>query len=118
VLPEWVRQQRKDLHGRAALRSFIAERATYSREGAKGAGRLAGVGFQKHLALLPLIEVDGERATAITYEMQFDAENGLPVFRDLGRYRDTFVKCADGRWRIKERVAEIEAMRMMPEVGD
>ena len=33
-----------------------------------------------------------------------------PVLWVFGRYRDTLVRCADGRWRFSLRIAEVESV--------
>ena len=37
--------------------------------------------------------------------------------RASGRYRDTLVRCPDDRWRLKERLPEIEAVRAQAPLG-
>lgn len=107
VLPESVIAMRTDLIGREALRRFIDARAQGVREDRR-------IAFQKHLPVVPLIEVDGDEATVVSHFVGLDREDGLPVVRDIGQYRDKFVKCADGRWRINHRIYEAEAFRPHP----
>jgi hypothetical protein len=40
--------------------------------------------------------------------MEHDDE---PIVRVFGRYLDRLVRCPDGRWRFRERIAEVESMR-------
>jgi hypothetical protein len=40
--------------------------------------------------------------------MEHDDE---PIVRVFGRYLDKLVRCPDGRWRFRERIAEVESMR-------
>jgi uncharacterized protein (TIGR02246 family) len=67
--------------------------------------------FHKHLTLEPRVEVDGDRATARSYLVYIDDSPEGPRIRSYGRYRDAFVRCADGRWRFYERASELEARR-------
>jgi hypothetical protein len=66
--------------------------------------------FNKHIMVDPLIEIDGDRATARSYWMALrnDAD-GHPAMTSFGRYLDSLAK-VDGTWRIKERLAEVEAL--------
>jgi SnoaL-like domain len=105
VLPEWVMSIRRNLNGRDALQTFIRRRVETIKQNQVSA-------FSKHIPLVPLITVDGDSATVVSHFVGFGADDGVPVVRDLGRYRDTFVKCADGRWRIKERIFEAEALNL------
>ncbi|MBI2866921.1 MAG: nuclear transport factor 2 family protein [Chloroflexi bacterium] len=66
-------------------------------------------GWTKHLLLNPMIAVSGEEAHAESFWVYLaDGEAG-PVLRSYGRYRDRLVKGRDGKWRIKERIAEAES---------
>lgn len=108
VLPESVMSIRRDLNGRDALQGFVKRRVELDKQVKRSA-------FNKHIPLVPLIKVNGESATVVSHFVGFAADDGVPVVRDLGRYRDTFVKCADGRWRIKERIFEAEALHQGPD---
>jgi ketosteroid isomerase-like protein len=67
--------------------------------------------YRKHIVVDPLIEIDGDRATVVSYWLllQRDDASGGPVLAAFGRYRDTLRK-HEGTWRIAERTAEVEAM--------
>ena len=67
--------------------------------------------FHKHLVVDPVIAVDGDRATAVSYFIRLDDVDGEPVVYAFGRYRDELVRCADGRWRFAVRIAEVESRR-------
>lgn len=107
-LPEKQKTMRSDLRGREALQRFAAARA----EGMRAEKRAV---FQKHLPLVPLIDVHGDEATVVSHFVGLDREDGLPVVRDIGRYDDTFVRCEDGRWRIKRRHFTGQGYRQHPE---
>lgn len=83
--------------GRAAFTHFIR-------------GYLKPPFYQKHMILDPLITVEGETARAEAYWLllQRDPSDGQPIVVAFGRYRDRLVK-QDGRWRIEERMAEVES---------
>jgi ketosteroid isomerase-like protein len=87
------------ISGREELRRFIA--------GHTRAPEL----WHKHLLVEPLISLDGDTATCVSYLVVLMQHENLPVVRVFGRYRDRLVKEADGRWRFRERIAEIESMR-------
>ena len=68
--------------------------------------------WHKHLLAEPVIMVEGDTATALSYWVRVDSyEDGI-YMRGFGRYRDQLVRCADGRWRFTERVIEAEAMEL------
>jgi hypothetical protein len=41
---------------------------------------------------------------------RWDNRDGVPYTSCYGRYVDRMVKCLDGVWRFKERIAEIETV--------
>ena len=89
--------------GRDALAGFVA---AHSR---------APQRWHKHLLFEPMVEVDGDRASARSYFARLDADdNGVPFVRAFGRYLDELVRGPDGRWRFTERVAEVEAVASDP----
>ena len=64
--------------------------------------------YDKHVLAAPLIEVEGETATAQSYFIMFSSNDGsAPFIGVYGRYKDTLVK-EGGRWYLKERLAEVE----------
>ncbi|MBI2857561.1 MAG: nuclear transport factor 2 family protein [Chloroflexi bacterium] len=83
--------------GRDALTQFIARSA---KPPAK---------YRKHLLIEPRIAIRGNKATAVSYYASLHEEKGTPFLRAFGRYIDRLVKCPDGKWRIQERVDELEA---------
>ena len=65
--------------------------------------------FHKHLVADPVIAVNGDRATAVSYFVRLDDVDGEPSVYAFGRYRDELVHCTDGRWRFAVRIAEVES---------
>jgi ketosteroid isomerase-like protein len=66
-------------------------------------------GWHKHLVIEPLIEVEGDAASATSYFAVLREEGCQPILWVFGRYRDTLARCADGRWRLSLRIAEVES---------
>jgi ketosteroid isomerase-like protein len=59
-----------------------------------------------HIGTNPVIDVDGDRATAeIDFQVVGRDVDGRGVFHLLGRYRDRLRRDDDGRWRIECRTA-------------
>ena len=67
--------------------------------------------WHKHLLVEPMIEVDADTATCSSYLAVVMEHQNEPILRVFGRYRDRLVRCPDGRWRFRERIAEVESMR-------
>jgi hypothetical protein len=64
--------------------------------------------YHKHLTLLPeYIEIKGDTAKVRSYFIVIHEIKGPPETVHSGSYDDVFVRCPDGRWRIKERVVEV-----------
>jgi len=59
----------------------------------------------------PLIDVDGSNAICISYFAVLMHHDDAPLLRVFGRYHDQLAAEEDGRWRFRERVAEIQSMR-------
>jgi len=89
------------IDGREALRTFI-ERHTR-----------APTTWHKHLLIEPIITLadDGERASVQSYFVMLDEHQDTRSMRAFGRYLDDMRRCPDGRWRFRERIAEIESLR-------
>ena len=85
------------LAGQDELRGFIHAR------------KALGLAPRRHLVIEPMIELDGERAVCTSYLLTVQDEDGAPVVGSFGRYADQLRRCADGRWLIAERVAEVES---------
>ena len=77
--------------------------------------------FRKHVIVDPVIDVDLDagvaRAEAYWILLQRDDGDGTPAITAFGHYRDTLVH-HDGRWRIKERYADVEATNVAPPAMD
>ena len=84
--------------GRAELRRFVSRHTR------------APELWHKHMLVEPQITVNGDEARSECYLMVLVENEGLPTMRVFGRYRDRLIRDADGEWRFRERVAEIESM--------
>jgi len=86
--------------GRAALEHFIGR---HSR---------APTTWHKHFMVEPLITLspEGEHAKVESYFVKLDEKAGDRVMSAFGRYIDDMVRSPDGRWRFRERIAEIESL--------
>lgn len=84
--------------GRDALRDFIQHHT-----------RPPGL-WHKHLVIEPLIEIDGDQATARSYFVVLVEHEGRPTVRVFGRYADRLRREPDGRWRFAERLATIDSV--------
>jgi hypothetical protein len=71
--------------------------------------------FHKHVYLMPEIHIDGRTATAAGYFMHLVDVAGGVLVRSYGRYIDRLTKCDDQRWRLAQRVAEVEATSQIPQ---
>jgi ketosteroid isomerase-like protein len=67
--------------------------------------------WHKHLLVEPAIDVEGDTASCVSYLAVVMEHDDMPVLRVFGRYRDRLERGDDGRWRFRERIAEIESMR-------
>jgi hypothetical protein len=65
--------------------------------------------WRKHMLVEPLIEIDGDTATCISYMFGLQDREGTPTLGVFGRYRDRLSRSDDGRWRLRERIAETES---------
>lgn len=86
------------VRGRAELAAFAAR---FSRP---------PVGWHQHQVLEPVIDVDGDTATATSSFAVLREEDEAPLVWVFGRYRDALSRCADGRWRLTLRIAEVESV--------
>jgi hypothetical protein len=65
----------------------------------------------KHLVIEPLIALEGDGATCVSYFAVLMHHGGEPVLRVFGRYHDRLAREGDGAWRFRERIAEIQSMK-------
>jgi len=86
--------------GRAVLNQFIRQHTR------------APDAWHKHFMVEPVIEIaqDGEHAKVRSYFVRLDDQAGERIMSAFGRYIDDMVRAPDGRWRFRERIAEIESM--------
>jgi ketosteroid isomerase-like protein len=70
--------------------------------------------WHKHLLAEPQITVEGDvaRVTSMFFRLDPYESTGAPEIYAFGRYEDTLVRCADGRWRFTERIVKKEAARI------
>jgi hypothetical protein len=92
------------------LPSFVVSGRAELQRFAAGHSRAPDV-WRKHMLVEPLIEVDGETATCLSYMFGLEDHAEEPTLGVFGRYRDRLRRCPDGRWRIRERIAETESRR-------
>jgi hypothetical protein len=64
--------------------------------------------FHKHVVANPWIDIDGDEASARSYLILVAEHPTGPYVRAFSRCTDRLVRCADGRWRISRREAELE----------
>lgn len=70
----------------------------------------APVAYHKHFVADPMIELDGEAARADSYFARVDGQEAgqNACIVAMGRYRDRLVRCPDGVWRLRHRLAELQ----------
>jgi hypothetical protein len=77
--------------------------------------------FRKHVMVDPLVDVTGDEASVAAYWLLLERHDihGTPAIAAFGRYRDRLVRSpSDGRWRIADRFAEVEATTAPGPSGD
>jgi 3-phenylpropionate/cinnamic acid dioxygenase small subunit len=63
--------------------------------------------YSKHIILDPIIDIDGDQARVESFFLFLAREDDVARLIVFGRYKDSLRK-ADGKWRIAERIAEVE----------
>jgi hypothetical protein len=67
--------------------------------------------YAKHIVVDPRIVVSGDEASVHSYFLRVEpCDEGATRIVASGRYVDHMVRCTDGRWRFRERIAEIDDM--------
>ena len=107
----WTEDAELDWPGRAFMRGHAQLRAGFR------AHTHAPALYHKHVVVEPMITIRGDSATVLSMFARLDRYPDGPGIRAFGRYRDTLVRCADGRWRFTQRLAEIEAARAQAPLG-
>jgi hypothetical protein len=74
--------------------------------------------YHKHLTTVPIIAIDGDTADVRSYFCRIDAGESGPYVWSFGQYLDRLQRCADGRWRVAERVLEVESRAKPVRAGD
>jgi ketosteroid isomerase-like protein len=65
--------------------------------------------WHKHIVLQSVVDLDGDSATCMSYMAALVDHDDSPHIKVFGRYDDRVTRCADGRWRIAYRIAEVES---------
>ena len=107
----WTEDAVLDWPGRAFMRGHDELRAGFR------AHSHAPAMYHKHVVMAPLISINGDTATVHSMFARLDRYPDGPGIRAFGRYRDTLVRCPDGRWRFTERLPDIEAVREQAPLG-
>ncbi len=64
----------------------------------------------KHVVSVPMVKsIEGDTASTEAYWTYFVEGGDNPHLQSFGRYIDKFKKGSDGRWRIHERIIDVEA---------
>lgn len=100
-----------DWPGRAFMRGHAELRAGFR------AHSHAPDTYHKHMVVAPMITVQGDTATVQSMFARLDRYEDGPGIRAFGRYRDTLIRCPDGRWRFTERLPDIEGVRAQAPLG-
>jgi hypothetical protein len=67
--------------------------------------------YAKHLLIEPRIVLNGDEASVQSYFVRIEPRDAGPTqIVASGRYLDHLIRCDDGRWRIIQRIAEIDDM--------
>ena len=107
----WTPDAILDWPGRALMQGHAALRQGFRKH------THAPAVWHKHIVIDPVITIDGDAATVLSMFARLDRYPGGPRIRAFGRYRDTLVRCADGRWRLRTRYPDIESIRTEAPLG-
>jgi 3-phenylpropionate/cinnamic acid dioxygenase small subunit len=66
--------------------------------------------WHKHVVSQTRVVLEGDTATAVSFLSRIDETDGRLGLYSMGRYVDRLVRSTDGRWRIAERVVQLEAV--------
>jgi hypothetical protein len=69
-----------------------------------------GKSGQVNVIASPLISLDGDSASALTYHTLVEGNTEGREIASYGRYHDEPMRCPDGKWRIASRIAEVESI--------
>lgn len=83
--------------GREALTAYAAAHA------------MPPVRYVKHMLWAPVIDIDGDHAVATGMFAVLNDSSGGPFVEVYGRYEDELARQADGTWRFKKRISNVEA---------
>jgi hypothetical protein len=88
--------------GRQALQAFIAAQSRPPER------------WHKHVVSQTRVVLEGDAATAVSYLIRIDESGDVLRLYSMGRYRDRLIRSTDGRWRIAERIVEMESVSPTP----
>ena len=91
----------KPITGREQLAEFVSNMAK------------TALPTSKHVTANTIISIQGDEAAAHSNLVHFIDQKGIPELVSTGRYVDKFRRCADGRWRIGERIAHMDSIKAM-----
>ena len=67
--------------------------------------------WPKHVNVNAIIRMDGDSAEAESVIVFFLERNAVAELVSTGRYLDKFRRCADGKWRIAERIGHVDTLK-------
>lgn len=100
----WAHANNVRLQGHDELAAYFHRRAAGKGDPPRPSG---------HHMVTPDIRIQGDEAIVKAHFAVYYADDEGPGFQTMGRYRDVLVRCADGRWRFKERQVIRHSLRHM-----